>query len=122
EGHERVQRLASDDDARGMGRGVAGDALEVPREVGDALDRRIGVDLLAQRWADLKRLIELDAELVRDGLRDAVDFAVAVPEHTSDVADRRPGEHRAEGDDLGDVVLAVLAPDVGDDLVAPAVL
>ena len=44
------------------------------------------------------------------------------PEHPADVADRRPGEHRAEGDDLGDVVRAVLAADVGDDLVAPAVL
>ena len=43
-------------------------------------------------------------------------------EHAADVADGGPGEHRAEGDDLGDVVLAVLAPDVGDDLVAPAVL
>ena len=39
-----------------------------------------------------------------------------------DVADGRAGEHRAEGDDLGDVVLAVLARDVGDDLVAPVVL
>ena len=40
----------------------------------------------------------------------------------ADVPDRGPGQHRAEGDDLGDVVLAVLASDVGDDLVAPAVL
>ena len=61
-------------------------------------------------------------ELVRDGLRDAVDLAVRVAEHAADVADGGPGEHRAERDDLGDVVLAVLAPDVGDDLVAPAVL
>ncbi len=71
---------------------------------------------------DLERLVELDAELVGDGLGDAVDLAVAVAEDAADVADGRPGEHRAEGDDLGDVVLAVLAPDVGDDLVAPAVL
>ena len=69
-----------------------------------------------------ERLVELDAELVRDRLGDAVDLAVGVAEHAADVADRGPGEHRAERDDLGDVVLAVLAPDVGDDLVAPAVL
>ena len=43
-------------------------------------------------------------------------------QHPADVADRGPGEHRAERDDLGDVVLAVLAPDVRDDLVAAAVL
>ena len=71
---------------------------------------------------DLERLLELDAELVRDGLGDAVDLAVAEAQDPADVADRRPGEHRAERDDLGDVVLAVLARDVGDDLVAPAVL
>ena len=72
--------------------------------------------------ARLERLLELDPELVRDGLGDPVDLAVAVAQHAPDVADRGPGEHRAEGDDLGDVVLAVLARDVGDDLVAPVVL
>ena len=122
ERHELGQRLAADDDAGGVGRGVAGDALELPGEVDDPLDRRVGVDLLAQRRRDLERLVELDAELVRDRLGDPVHLAVRVAEHAADVADRRPGEHRAEGDDLGDVVLAVLAPDVGDDLVAPAVL
>ena len=71
---------------------------------------------------DLDGLVEPDAELVGDGLGDAVDLAVAVAQHAADVADRGAGQHRAEGDDLGDVVLAVLAPDVGDDLVAPAVL
>ena len=72
--------------------------------------------------ATCERLVEPDAELVRDRLRDAVHLAVGVAEDAADVADRGPGQHRAEGDDLGDVVLAVLAPDVGDDLVAPAVL
>ena len=43
-------------------------------------------------------------------------------QHAAHVADGRPGQHRAERDDLGDVVLAVFPPDVGDDLVAPAVL
>ena len=87
-----------------------------------ALDRRIRLDLLAQRRGDPDGLVERDAELVRDGLGDAVDLAVRVAEHPADVADGGPGQHRAERDDLGDVVLAVLAPDVGDDLVAPAVL
>ena len=43
-------------------------------------------------------------------------------EDAPDVADGGPGEHRAERDDLGDVVLAVLARDVGDDLVPAVVL
>ena len=80
------------------------------------------VDHLAELGRDLDRLVEPDAELVRDGLRDPVDLAVGVAQDAADVADRRPGEHRAERDDLGDVVVAVLAGDVGDDLVAPAVL
>ena len=35
------------------------------------------LDLLAQRGRGLERLVERDAELVRDGLGDAVDLAVA---------------------------------------------
>ena len=122
ERHQLGQRLAADHDAGGVGRGVPGDALEVAGEVDDPLDRRIGLDLLAQRRRDLERLVEPDPELVRDRLGDPVDLAVGVAQHAADVADRGPGQHRAEGDDLGDVVLAVLAPDVGDDLLAPSVL
>ena len=122
ERHQLGQRLAADHDAGGVGRGVPGDALELAGEVDHPLHAGIGVDLALQVRRDLERLVELDPELVRDGLRDPVDLAVAVAEDPADVADRRPGEHRAEGDDLGDVVRAVLARDVGDDLVPPLVL
>ena len=71
---------------------------------------------------DLDGLVQLDPELVRDRLGDAVHLAVGVAQDAADVADGGPGQHRAERDDLGDVVLAVLAPDVGDDLFASAVL
>ena len=77
ERHELGQRLAADDDAGGVGAGVAGHALEVAGEVDDALDRRVRIDLFAQRGGDLERLVELDPELVGDGLREAVDLAVA---------------------------------------------
>ena len=70
----------------------------------------------------LQRLGELDAQLVGHGLRDPVHVAVAHAHDPADVADGRAGEHRAEGDDLGDVVLAVLAADVVDDLVPALVL
>ena len=123
ERHELGQRLAADDDPGGVGRGVAGDALEVAGEVDDPLDRRGRPRPCSRSSARaVERLVEPDAELVRDGLGDPVDLAVGVAEDPADVADRGPGQHRAEGDDLGDVVLAVLAPDVGDDLLAPAVL
>ena len=82
----------------------------------------VALDHAAQLGRAVDRLVEPDAELVRDGLGDPVDLTVRVAEDPADVADGRPRQHRAEGDDLGDVVLAVLAPDVGDDLLAPAVL
>ena len=122
ERHELGQRLAADDDARGVGRGVARHALEVPGEVDDPGDARVGIHLFAQCRGDRQGLVELDPELVRDRLGDPVHLAVRVTQDPADVADRRAGQHRAERDDLGDVVLAVLAPDVGDDLVAAAVL
>ena len=122
ERHELGQRLAADHDAGGVGRGVAGDALELPGEVVIRLTAGSPSTMPRSSGRGLDRLVEPDPELVRDGLGDPVDLAVAVAEHAPDVADRRPGEHRAERDDLGDVVGAVLAGDVGDDLVAPAVL
>ena len=122
ERHQLGQGLAADDDAGRVGRGVAGHTLQLPGEVDDPVDRRVPVVHLLQLGAELERLVEADAELVRDRLRDPVDVAVGVPEHAAHVADRRPGQHRAEGDDLGDVVGAVLAADVVDDLVAAAVL
>ena len=64
----------------------------------------------------------VDAELRGDGLGDAVDLAVAVAHDTTDVSHGGARQHRAEGDDLGDVVLPVLAGHVVDDLVTTGVL
>ena len=85
------------------------------------VDRGVVGVHLAQRLA-LERLLELDAQLVGDRLGDAVDLAVAHAQDAADIPDGGAREHRAEGDDLGHVVGAVLAGDVGDDLVPPAVL
>ncbi len=122
ERHQLRQGLAGDDDPGGVGGRVAGDTLELLGEVDQPLDVRIRVVLLAELRRRLERLLQPDPELVRDGLRDPVDVAVGVTQHPPDVADGGAGEHRAEGDDLGDVILAVLPRDVGDDLVAPVVL
>ena len=122
ERHELDEGLAADHDAGGVGAGVPGDALQLLGQADEPRDRGIRLGHLAQLGRDLEGLLELDPELVRDGLGDPVDLAVAEAQHPADVADGGPGEHRAEGDDLGDAVGAVLAGDVGDDLVAPAVL
>ena len=91
-------------------------------EPDDPLHRRVRVVLLTELGRGFERLVQPDPELVRDRLGDAVDLAVTVAKHPPDVADRGAGEHRAERDDLGDAVLAVLRGHVGDDLVAPVVL
>ncbi len=122
QGHELGQRLAADHDARGVGGSIPGHALELLREVDDLLHAGIGVVLLAQRRRAGESLVEPDPELVRDGFRDPVDLAVGMPEHAPDVADRGPGEHRPERDDLGHMVVAVLLGDVRDDLVTAVVL
>ena len=122
ERHELRQRLAGDDHAGGVRRRVARDALELLREVDDALDRRIGVVLLAQRRRALSASSSLIPSWFGTALAIRSTSPYQLPSTRPDVADRGPGEHRAEGDDLGDVVLAVLARDVGDDLVAPVVL
>ena len=122
ERHELGQRLAADDDAGGVRGGVARHALELAGEPDQPLDLGVGVVHLLELGRQHERLVELDAQLVRDGLGDAVDLAVAHAHDPPDVADRGPRQHRAEGDDLGDVVLAVLAADVVDDLVPSLVL
>ena len=120
--HQLGQRLAADDDAGGVRGGVPGHALELLGELDDAPDRRLVLVHLLERRAGLDRLVELDAELVRDRLGDAVALAVGHADDSGHVADGGSGEHRAEGDDLGHVVGAVLAADVVDDFLAPPVL
>ena len=122
EGHELGQRVAADDDAGGVRGGVAGDALELAGDVDELVDALVALVHLAEGRGDLEGLVERDAELRGDGLGDAVDLAVAVAHDAAHVADGGARQHRAEGDDLGDVVLAVLAGDVVDDLVAAGVL
>src|SRR5439155_13473540 len=55
-----------------------------------------------------QRALQGDADGGRHQLGQAVDVGQRNVEHTADVADRRPGCHGAEGDDLRDAVVAVL--------------
>ena len=65
-----------------------------------------------------ERLVDGDADGGRDHLGDAVDLAVGHVERAAYVFDRGFGGHGVEGDDLRDLVAAVLAGDVVDDLAA----
>ena len=84
------------------------------------VDARVGLRHLPQHGIFGERLLERHVEGRRNLLRDAVDVRVRHVHHAADVADHGLRLHGAEGDDLRDVLAAVLRRDVLDDLAAPA--
>ena len=112
------ERAVGDDDAGGVDRVLANEALERTGEVDDLAHDLVRVVGLAQLRAGLQRLLEVDLRPLRDQLRDLVDDAVGNVEDATGVADGRTGHHRAERDDLGDPVSAVLVGHVVDHAVA----
>ena len=119
ERHQVGERLRGDHDPRGVGRGVAGRALEPARDVDELLDPRVLLVGVLERRRLRERLVEGHLEVERDHLRDLVDLGVAHVHHAPDVAHDGLRLHGPEGDDLRHVVAAVLLRDVLDDL-APA--
>ena len=69
----------------------------------------------------LQRRVKVDLRSLGHELRDGIRLVVGEVQHPRHVADDGARFQRPEGDDLPDLVLAVLARDVGDDLVAAAV-
>ena len=119
ERHELGERLRRDHDARGVHGGVARHPLEPARHRNQLLDALVLLLHLLERGTFGERLLERHVERGRDGLRDAVGVGVRNVHHARDVAHDRPRFHRPEGDDLRDVLAAVLARHVLDDLAAP---
>ena len=117
---ELGQRPRGDDDAGGVDRGVPGHALEALGDGEQLLDPLVLLLHLLERRALLERLRERHVERRRNSLGDAVGVRVRNVHHPGHVADDRPRLHRPERDDLRDVLAAVLARDVLDDLAAPA--
>ena len=120
ERHQLVERAVADDDAGGVGRGVAVEAFELLRDVDQARDRRILVAQMLERGIAVDRLLQGDGigRVVRHHLAEPVDLAVGHLQHAADVAQDGARLQRAEGDDLGDAVAAVFLLDVADHLVA----
>ena len=113
------QRPVADHDAGGVDRVLADEPLERLRQVDDLADDLVGVVGLLQLGARLQAVVEVDLRALGDQLRDLVDGAVRDVEHAARVAHGGARHHRPEGDDLGDLVAAVLLGDVVDDPVAP---
>ena len=114
--------VAADDGGAGVHALAAHVALDGLRGVDDALDVLFGIVGLLQVGIGLQRLVDGDAQLVADHLADAVAHAVGVVQHAGRVAHGVFGLQRAEGDHLGDVILAIDVLDVVDDLFAAALL
>ena len=111
-------RAGRDDHARGVDAGVARHALEALAHLEHVVDARIVLRHLAQDGVLGQRLVERHVERRRDLLGDAIDVGVGHVHRAADVADHRLRLHRAEGDDLRDVLAAVFCGDVVDHLAA----
>ncbi|QYU67449.1 DUF3857 and transglutaminase domain-containing protein [Leptolyngbya sp. 15MV] len=120
ERHDLHQRAAADDDAGGVGGGVAVAAFQLLRDVEQA------GDLLVLVAHGLKPRLALDRLRQRDGLGgverneggDAVHLPIGQAHDAADIPHRRLGLKLAEGDDLRDAVGAVFLHHVADHLVA----
>ena len=110
--------MARNHDARRMRRAVARQALDFLREVDEAADIVAFLIRLAKISRLLHRLCKRHLELVRHELRDVRDLRVRHVERAPDVADRALRRHRAERDNLRDMVVAIALLDVLDDLAA----
>ncbi len=116
--HVFGQFLRGDDHAGGMHGRVADVVFELEGVI-DQLDRlRIVLDLALQFGVPFDDILQFHLGTFGDHLGQPVDLGQLDLHHAADVADGQLGLHAPEGDDLGHVVLAVLAADVGDDLVA----
>ena len=110
-----------DDDARSVGAGVAGHALQLLGGVDELADGMVLVVVAAKVGAGLHGFVDgLDPE--GHLLGHVVDDRVGHSKGAPDVPEGGACAKGAEGDDLGDVLGAVLAGDVGDDFVPAVVL
>ena len=110
--------VGRDHDAGRMDRRVARHSFQLAGDVEHLADARIALTHLLKAGLLRECVLQLDVELIRDQLRDSVDFADLHVEHAADVLDRRARAERAERDDLRDLLAAVLLGDVLNDLAA----
>ncbi len=123
QGHVLHQRLVGDDDARGVGGGVGGHALQSARGIYQRLE--IGrVLVLVQRLEFGYRLqTAINGYLGAGGnqFRHPIHFGQGQVQHAPRAADGRLGAQRAEGDDLRHLVGPVLVNGVLNHLIPTVV-
>ncbi len=112
------QRGGCDHHPARMLAGVAGQALELLREIDDRADLLVLVIQRLQVLALGQGLLQGHAQFERDQLGDPVDEAVAMAQHTPDIAHHGLRGHGPVGDDLRHLVATVAFGDVVDHVVA----
>ncbi len=116
---EFLQRSRRDHDAGGMDRAVARHAFELAATSSTSPTRGSALRISCEARLLRERFLQLDVELIRYQLGDAVDFADLHVEHAADIFDRRARAQRTERDDLRDLLAPVLFGDVLDHFAAP---
>ena len=114
-----LQWPVADDHACGVGAGMAVEAFEPERRVDQAVDPGLGARL-AQQSLLVERLLQGDGVrgIDRHQLGEAVDHVKGHLQDAPDIAHDSAGLERAEGNDLGNPILAVAILHIGDHVVA----
>ncbi len=113
-GDQLGQWLRCDDDAGGVDPGASDEAFEAESGVDKLSDLGVFVGE-GERRRVFEGLLDGDADGGGDEFGDAIDFTVGHVEGAANVFDGGFGGHGVEGDDLRDLVGAVLAADILDD-------
>ena len=117
-GDDVGERAVSDNHTARVLTRVAHHALDDAPGLDDAGGLGVDGDLLAELVGLLQGVLERDVDVVGDELGEAVGLDERQVADTGEVADDHLGAERAEGDDVGDAVFAVLLAHVANDLVA----
>ena len=118
--HDLGEWLSTNHDTRGVSRGVSHHPLELLRQT-DQLPV-LGAIREGGKLGRLSCVLKADVENSRDRFRNAIDLAVALSQHATNVTNGGARRHRAEGDDLGHPVFPIFLGDVADHLITTAVL
>ena len=107
-----IHRTLGDDHAGGVGGGMAGHTLQGPGGVDELVDSGVSLVQVRQLFGQLQSVLQGDMGPGRHQLGHGIRFGVGHVQHPAHVPDGGPGGHGAEGDDLGHMVVAILAADI----------
>jgi hypothetical protein len=115
QGREFRELRRSNHHATGVHAGVARQAFQRASEIDEVLDLLVFLVEPLELGLLLERVVQRDAELEGNELGDLVHVAVAHAQHAAHVAHHGLRGHGAVGDDLRDLLSAVLVRHVFDD-------